>query len=130
MINGAIVLSSQILWAYEISKSIGHLIVILQVHKMKQFHSKTHAVKVVTAHRKGTSERAAAYSFLVKNGCVPSKRALCTEVDKFDRGTIVIDEEWNVKRGRKKHHNKVIDIGVNGKLITRTGFNGRLLMTL
>ena len=51
-------------------------------------------------------------------------------MDKFDSGTIVIDEEWNVKRGRKKHHNKVIDIGVNGKLITRTGFNGRLLMAL
>ena len=101
MVNGAIVLSSQILPIYEISKSLHHLIVIPQVHKMKQFYSKTHAVKVVTAHRKGTSERAAAYSFLVKNGCVPSKRALCTEVDKFDSGSIVIDEEWNVKRGRK-----------------------------
>ena len=106
MINGAVVLSSQILRICEISKSLRNLIVIPQVHR-KQLYSKTQAVEVVTAHRKGTSERAAAYSFLVKNECVPSERALRTEVDKFDRGTIVIEEEWNVKKGRKKHHKKV-----------------------
>ena len=130
MVNGAIVLSSQILRIYEISKSLRHLIVIPQVHKMKQFYSKTHAVKVITAHRKGTSERAAAYSFLLKNGCVPSERALRTEVDKFDSGSIVIDEEWNVKRGRKKHHNKVRLVSVDGKVFPRAGFIGRLLMAL
>ena len=130
MANGALVLSNQGQRIYEISKSLWQLIVLPQVHEGNHLYSKTLAVSVVAAHRKGTSERATAFSVLVDNGCVPSKKALRSKVNKFDRGAIVIDEEWIVKRGRKKHHGRVRYLDINGKMLPTAGFGGRLLMAL
>ena len=87
-----------------ITETIRRLIIVPQ----NGYYSKTHASNIALIYRKGTSERRHAINQMVKNRCVPSKKALVELINLRENNEIMfVEEEWNTKRGRKKGYGLV-----------------------
>lgn len=80
-----------------IARTIRSRITVLQ----NGFYSKTHSSDIALALRRGTSERSAVIKEMVENKCVPCERALRDVINLRENGLFFVEEEWNIKRGRK-----------------------------
>jgi len=65
------------------------------------YYSKLHSVKIVTAYKKGTSERASAIRYMVNDRWVPSRKVLDKVIKLKESGCFFVEEEWNTDRGRQ-----------------------------
>ena len=87
-----------------ITGTIRRLIIVPQ----NGYYSKIHASNIALTYRKGTPERRHAINQMVKNRCVPSKKALVELINLRENNEIMfVEEEWNTKRGRKKGYGLV-----------------------
>ena len=83
----------------DITKTIRSLVVVFQNDIL---FSKLHVIKVVTRYPKQSAERGKAMKALIKGGHVPSQSALYDVLKCHEKGVLVADEEWNIRRGRKR----------------------------
>lgn len=89
---------------FNIARTIRSTITVLQ----NGFYSKTHSSDLALAYRKGTSERGNVINEMVKNKCVPSKRALYEVINLRENGLFFTEEEWNTTRGGKPNQNVLL----------------------
>lgn len=76
-----------------------NLVVVFQNDNL---FSKLHAIKVVTKYPKNSTKRGKAMKALITGSHVPSQSALYDSIKCHEKGNLVLDEEWNIKRGRKR----------------------------
>ena len=84
---------------HKLTKTIRKLIIISR----DGYYSKTHASNIALLYRKNSGERQKVITQMVKNKCVPSKKALYEVINTRENGLMFVEEEWG-KGGRRKEY--------------------------